>query len=60
MNLSQEDASYTLSIEIAAPIEFVLLQSDIPIELMDIEKNTAVVSLSKCDPLVCVQTHHQL
>lgn len=53
MDLSKEDASYTLSIEIAAPIEFVLLQCDVPIELMDIEKNTAVVSLSKSDSAVC-------
>lgn len=52
MSLSQEDASYTLSIEIAAPIEFVLVQCDVPIELMDIEKNTAVVSLSKSDSMV--------
>lgn len=54
MDLSKEDASYTLSLEIAAPIEFVLLQCDVPIELMDIEKNTAVVSLSKTDPMVSI------
>lgn len=51
MVLSQ-DGSYTLSIEIPAPIEFVLLQSDVPMELLDIDKNTAVVSVSKSDPMV--------
>lgn len=51
MVLSQ-DGSYTLSIELPAPIEFVLLQSDVPVELLDIDKNSAVVSLSKSDPMV--------
>lgn len=50
MILSNVDSSYTLSIELPAPIEFVLLQSNVPIELLDVEKNTAVVSFSKCDP----------
>lgn len=48
MILSQ-DASYLLSIEIPAPIEFVLLQCNAPITLLDVEKSTAVVSFSKCD-----------
>lgn len=48
MILSQ-DASYLLSIEIPAPIEFVLLQCKVPIKLMEVEKSTAVVSSSKCD-----------
>jgi hypothetical protein len=40
-----------LSIEIPAPIEHILIQCDIPIEIQDVEKNTAVVSFSECDPL---------
>ncbi len=52
MILSKEDASYNLSIEIPAPIEFVLLQSDVPIKLLDIDKNTAVISFSKCSIMV--------
>lgn len=48
MILSQ-DASYLLSIEIPAPIEFVLLQCNVPIKLLEVEKSTAVVSFSKCD-----------
>lgn len=56
MSLSKEDASYLLSVEIPAPIEFVLLQCDVPIELLDVEKNTAVVSYSKCEPMV--KTHY--
>lgn len=52
MILSKDDASYNLSIEIPAPIEFVLLQSDVPIKLLDIHKNTAVISFSKCSVMV--------
>lgn len=52
MILSKDDASYNLSIEIPAPIEFVLLQSDVPVKLLDIDKNTAVISFSKCGVMV--------
>lgn len=54
MVLTKEDASYILTIEIPSPIEFVLLQSDVPIKLLDVDKNTAVVSFSPCDPLVFI------
>ena len=47
--LSQSDASYLLSIELETPIENVLLQSDCPVDLLDVEKNSAVVSYSACD-----------
>lgn len=52
MVLSKDDASYHLTIEIPSPIEFVLLQSDVPIKLLDVDKNTAVVSFSTCEPMV--------
>lgn len=52
MILSKDDASYMLSIEIPAPIEFVLLQSDVPVKILDVDKNTAVVSFSACAPMV--------
>lgn len=52
MFLVKEDASYNLSIEIPAPIEFVVLQSDVPIKLLDVDKNTAVISFSQCDAMV--------
>ncbi|GAB0099000.1 Bardet-Biedl syndrome 7 protein homolog [Sergentomyia squamirostris] len=51
MVLCRADASYDLSIEIPASIEYILLQSDVPLELLDVEKNTAVVSFSECNPL---------
>ena len=35
-----------------APIDTVLLQSDVPVDLMDVEKNSAVVSYSQCNPEV--------
>lgn len=48
--LSHDDASYTLSIEVLMPIDIILLQSDVPVDLLDVEKNSAVVSYSTCDP----------
>ena len=52
--LSQSDASYLLSLELETPIDNVLLQSDCPVDLLDVEKNSAVVSYSSCDPEVCM------
>ncbi|XP_058065445.1 Bardet-Biedl syndrome 7 protein homolog [Anopheles bellator] len=49
--LSKSDATYLLSLEIPTPIEHVLLQCDTPINLLDVEKNSAVVSFSECDKL---------
>lgn len=54
MILSKEDGAYHLTIEIPTPIEFVLLQSDVPVKLLDVDKSTAVVSFSTCDPMVCM------
>jgi Bardet-Biedl syndrome 7 protein len=45
----QDDASYTLSLEVAVPIDVVILQSDNPIDVMDSEKNSAVVSFTDTD-----------
>ncbi|CAL9706501.1 unnamed protein product [Knipowitschia caucasica] len=48
-SLSQEDASYSLSLEVQTAIDNLLLQSDVPIDLLDVDKNFAVVSFSECD-----------
>ncbi|GAB6029517.1 Bardet-Biedl syndrome 7 protein, variant 2 [Chamberlinius hualienensis] len=48
--LCPEDSSYYLSVETLTAIDHVLLQSNVPIDLLDIEKNSAVVSFSKCPP----------
>ncbi|XP_070553841.1 BBSome complex member BBS7-like isoform X2 [Ptychodera flava] len=48
-SLNRDDASYTLSIEVQMAIDNVLLQSDVPIDLLDVDKNSAVVSYSACD-----------
>lgn len=50
MLINKGDASYTLSIELETSIDNVLLQSDTPIDLLDVESNSAVTSLSACDP----------
>uniref|UniRef100_T1IN54 Bardet-Biedl syndrome 7 protein homolog n=1 Tax=Strigamia maritima TaxID=126957 RepID=T1IN54_STRMM len=47
--LNRDDASYNLSLEVQTPIDSVLLQSDVPIDLLDVEKNSAVVSFSTND-----------
>lgn len=49
-SLSRDDASYTLSIEVESAIDTVLLQSDVPVDLLDVDKNSAVISYSSCDP----------
>ncbi|XP_042902114.1 BBSome complex member BBS7 isoform X2 [Parasteatoda tepidariorum] len=48
--LSHEDASYLLTLEVQTPIDNVLIQSDVPVDLLDSERNSAVVSYSSCDP----------
>ena len=53
--LSQTDASYLLSLELETAIDNVLLQSDVPVDLLDVEKNSAVVSYSSCDPEVKIR-----
>ncbi|KAK7070006.1 Bardet-Biedl syndrome 7 protein, partial [Halocaridina rubra] len=50
MTLNRSDASYLLSLEVQTAVDNVLLQSDVPIDLLDVEKNSAVVSYSTCDP----------
>ncbi|KAK6298582.1 hypothetical protein J4Q44_G00316370 [Coregonus suidteri] len=47
--LCQDDASYSLTLEVQTAIDNLLLQSDVPIDLLDIDKNSAVVSFSECD-----------
>ncbi|XP_063046463.1 Bardet-Biedl syndrome 7 protein [Engraulis encrasicolus] len=47
--LCQDDASYSLTLEVQSAIDNLLLQSDVPIDLLDVDKNSAVVSFSECD-----------
>ncbi|GFW53629.1 bardet-Biedl syndrome 7 protein homolog [Trichonephila clavipes] len=48
--LNHEDASYLLTLEVQTAIDNVLIQSDVPVDLLDSERNSAVVSYSTCDP----------
>ncbi|XP_026479274.1 Bardet-Biedl syndrome 7 protein homolog [Ctenocephalides felis] len=48
--LSREDACYSLSLEAPTALDFVLIQSDVPIDLLDSPDTTAVVSKSECEP----------
>lgn len=59
--LNKEDASYSLCLEVQTSIDNVLIQSDVPVDLLDVEKNSAVVSFSDCDPGVssCRETYFQ-
>ncbi|XP_038255296.1 Bardet-Biedl syndrome 7 protein isoform X2 [Dermochelys coriacea] len=47
--LNKDDASYSLVLEVQTAIDNVLVQSDVPIDLLDVDKNSAVVSFSGCD-----------
>jgi Bardet-Biedl syndrome 7 protein len=50
MTLCQDDASYSLILEVQTAIDNVLIQSDVPVDLLDVERNSAVVSYSACEP----------
>nr|XP_060635600.1 Bardet-Biedl syndrome 7 protein [Anolis sagrei ordinatus] len=47
--LNRDDASYSLVLEVQAAIDIVLLQCDVPIDLKDVDKNSAVVSVVDCE-----------
>lgn len=53
--LNHADASYILSIELQVPLEFLLLQCDAPMDILDSDKNTSVVSFSPCTPAVSTE-----
>ncbi|XP_067000696.2 Bardet-Biedl syndrome 7 protein homolog isoform X2 [Anabrus simplex] len=42
ITLCKEDASYLLTLEVQTAIDNVLLQSDVPVDLLDLERNSAV------------------
>ena len=48
--ISREDASYVLALETQVSLDVILLQSDVPIDIIDSEKSSAVMSTSECDP----------
>ncbi|KAM8969275.1 Bardet-Biedl syndrome 7 protein [Sarcophilus harrisii] len=47
--LNKDDASYSLILEVQTAIDNVMVQSDVPIDLLDVDKNSAVVSFSSSD-----------
>jgi Bardet-Biedl syndrome 7 protein len=47
--LNRDDASYVLSLESEMPIDNILLQCDVPIDLLDSDKNSCVLSYSDCN-----------
>jgi len=52
MILNHDEAYYLLTLEVPTAIDNVLVQSDVAIDLLDVDRNSAVVSLSACDPEV--------
>lgn len=52
MTLQKDDATYFVVLESENNIENVLIQCDIPIKLLDVDQNSAVVSFSECKPSV--------
>ena len=49
--LNQDDGSYTLSIETECPLDTVVLQCDVPVDLQEVDKSMAAVSYTP-DPEV--------
>lgn len=47
--LNQDDATYSLTVESEVPVDNVLLQCDVILDILDVEKNSAVMSFSDCD-----------
>ncbi|EFO21233.2 hypothetical protein LOAG_07257 [Loa loa] len=47
--LDKEAVCYSLIIELIIPMDFILLQSDVTVELLDVEKNAAIVSITPID-----------
>lgn len=45
--LNAEEARYELNVELSMPIDTILLQCDVPVELLDADSNAAIVSRSK-------------
>ena len=56
--LNRDDASYMLTFETDVPIDNILLQCDVPIDLLDSDKNTCVMSTSECDDTVTRCNHN--
>jgi Bardet-Biedl syndrome 7 protein len=54
--MNRDDATYNLMIESEIPIDNVLLQCDVILDILDVEKNSAVMSFSDCDPKVIVSS----
>ncbi|XP_075247418.1 BBSome complex member BBS7-like [Convolutriloba macropyga] len=48
--LSREDASYIMALETQVSLDVILMQSDVPIDIIDSDKSSAVMSTSECDP----------
>ncbi|XP_049268144.1 Bardet-Biedl syndrome 7 protein homolog [Rhipicephalus sanguineus] len=48
--LHHQDASYVLAIQLQTAIDTVVLQSNVPVDILDSSKNSAVVSYTTCDP----------
>jgi hypothetical protein len=50
--LIEGEAAYMLTLELLVAIDYVLIQSTVAIDLLDVAKNSAVVSFTKCEPSV--------
>lgn len=48
-SLNQDEAWYTLAIETQVPLDFVILQSNVPVDLQEVDKSSAVISYTQPD-----------
>ena len=54
--LDPDAAAYKFTVEIPLPIDVVVLQSQIPVDLLDVDSNVAIISKTAPDRWVCLRT----
>lgn len=50
--LNQDEGSYSLTIETECPLDTVVLQCDVPVDLQEVDKSLAAISYTPPDPEV--------
>ncbi|ESO03712.1 hypothetical protein HELRODRAFT_80019, partial [Helobdella robusta] len=47
-HLNPDEGVYGLNLETVVPIEYIMLQCDVPIDVIDMDKNSSIVSFTPC------------
>lgn len=57
MNLSKSDATYTLTIEMGIPIEMVIFEADVSIEIINMDQEKFHMEMQRPNLLVRLRVH---